>query len=54
MALSRPPQVTIGINYLKTTQNADRSLGGTETSLNGILSMTATALHALRAVDKLY
>ena len=51
VAYAQSPQVTSGVNYLKTTQNADGSWGGTQTSLNGVFPTTIVALDALRALE---
>jgi hypothetical protein len=44
-------QVADGLNYLKTTQNADGSWGGTAASLNSNLPTTAAALEALKTLE---
>ncbi len=50
-ARGQSPQITSGINYLKSTQNADGSWGNTQTSLSGVFPTTAAALEAFRAVE---
>src|SRR5439155_25000607 len=40
-----------GLNYLKSTQNADGSWRSTSTSLNDVFPTTAEALGALRTVE---
>ncbi|MCM3869899.1 MAG: putative Ig domain-containing protein [Pyrinomonadaceae bacterium] len=51
VAFGQSPQITNGVNYLKTTQNADGSWGGTPTSISGIFPTTIVALDALRAIE---
>jgi len=48
---SQSAQITSGVNYLKSTQNADGSWGGTPTSLNAVFPTTTTALEALRELE---
>ncbi len=50
-ALGQSTQVSSGINYLKSTQNADGSWGGTPASLNGVFPVTAAAFGTLRALE---
>lgn len=50
-AFSQSAQIASGVNYLKFTQNADGSWGGTGTSLNSVLPTTAAALETLRALE---
>src|SRR2546422_11467893 len=49
--LSQSSPLANGVSYLKSTQNADGSWGGTSTSLNHSLPTTAAALEALRALE---
>ncbi|MFQ6008595.1 MAG: prenyltransferase/squalene oxidase repeat-containing protein, partial [Candidatus Zixiibacteriota bacterium] len=51
VVLAQPPEISSGLDYLKSIQKADGSWGGTETSLNGILPTTAHALTALSELE---
>src|SRR5215831_12515796 len=47
LASGGPSQLSQALQYLKSTQKADGSWGGSTTSLNGVFPTTATALQAL-------
>ena len=49
--LSQTQQISSGVNYLKSSQNANGSWGGSPTSLNAVFPTTAAVLEALRALE---
>jgi hypothetical protein len=51
ITFSQSSPIIRGVDYLKSTQNADGSWGDTATSLNGIFPTTAATLEALRTVE---
>ena len=48
VAYAQQAPIDNGLSYLRTTQNADGSWGGTETSLNTVLQTTATTARTLQ------
>jgi hypothetical protein len=51
LAFSQLTHIANGVSYLKSTQNADGSWGGSAASLNGVFPTTAAVLETLKALE---